>query len=132
MRQQLASARGEAEELRARASQPPLDPKVIQLAGEQPAPGSSGQIYWDKENNNWVVAVSLPPPPEGKVYQLWFIKPGGPVSAGFIKPNEKGYGFNVINVPPDLASLDAAAITLEPEGGSESPTLPIYAQGKAG
>lgn len=131
-RQQLATARGEADELRAQVSQPRLNPKVIQLAGGQPAPGSSGQIYWDKENNNWVVAVNLPPLPEGKVYQLWFVKSDGPVSAGLIKPNDRGYGFSVINVPPDLGSLETAAITLEPEGGSALPTSPIYAQGKAG
>ncbi|HVF89125.1 MAG TPA: anti-sigma factor [Blastocatellia bacterium] len=131
-RQQLASARGEAEELHAQVSQPRSDPRVIQLVGQSPAPGSTGQIYWDVPNNNWVVAVNLPPPPRGKVYQLWFVKPGARISAGLIRPNEKGYGFSVINVPHDLGSLDAAAITLEPEGGSALPTLPIYALGEAG
>jgi anti-sigma-K factor RskA len=29
----------------------------------------------------------------------------------------------------DIGQLAAAAITLEPEGGSEQPTMPIYAIG---
>jgi len=131
-RRQLATARGEADELRAQVSQPRSSPKVIQLVGQPPAPGSTGQIYWDVPNNNWVVAVNLPPLSKGKVYQLWFVKPGAQISAGLIKPNEKGYGYSVIKVPPDLGTLDAAAITLEPEGGSPSPTMPIYALGEAG
>ena len=131
-RQQLASVSGEAQELRARLNEPPTDPRVIRLDGQPPAPDSSGQIYWDKANNNWVVAVNLPRPPQGKVYQLWFVKPDVKINAGLIKLDEKGYGFSVINVPPEIGSLDAAAITLEPEGGSAAPTLPIYAFGKAG
>lgn len=132
MRQQLASARSESDDLRAQVGQLQGDPKVIRLAGQAPAPGASAQIYWDVAKRNWVVAVSLPPPPEGKVYQLWFVKPDAQVSAGLIRPNDQGYGFAVINVPSDLEGLKAAAITLEPEGGSASPTLPIYAMGEAG
>lgn len=131
-RQRLAAASGEAQEMRARLNEPPSDPRVIRLDGQPPAPDSSGQIYWDKGNNNWVVAVNLPRPPRGKVYQLWFVKPDAKISAGLIKLDERGYGFSVINVPPEIGSLDAAAITLEPEGGSDAPTLPIYAFGKAG
>ena len=131
-RQQLASARSESEELRSQVGELQGDPKVIRLVGQAPAPGASAQIYWDVAKRNWVVAVNLPPPPEGKVYQLWFVKADGQISAGLIRPNDKGYGFSVINLPPDLAGLKAAAITLEPEGGSPSPTQPIYAVGEAG
>lgn len=131
-RRQLASVSSEAQELRAELNEPPSDPRVIQLDGQPAAPNSSGRIYWDKANNNWVVAVNLPRPPPGKVYQLWFVKPDAKINAGLIRLDDKGYGFSVINVPPEIGGLDAAAITLEPEGGSEAPTLPIYAFGKAG
>ena len=131
-RQQLASARSESEDLRAQVGQLQGDPKVIRLVGQAPAPGASAQIYWDVAKRNWVVSANLPPAPEGKVYQLWFVTPDAKINAGLIKPDDKGYGFSVINLPSDLAGLVAAAITLEPEGGSVTPTLPIYAVGETG
>lgn len=105
--------------------------RIIPLAGQQPAPGSSAKIYWDVPGNRWVVTADLPPPPEGKVYQLWLVTPAAKVSAGLIRPDNSGHGFSVIQYPSNIDQLAAAAITLEPEGGSEQPTMPIYALGKA-
>ncbi|HEY7543345.1 MAG TPA: anti-sigma factor, partial [Blastocatellia bacterium] len=42
--------------------------RSIQLNGQAAAPQSSGNIYWDMQKNRWVVAVTLPPPPPGKIY----------------------------------------------------------------
>ena len=92
--------------------------REIALAGQPPAPSSSAKIYWDVQKNRWVVTADLPPPPKGKVYQLWFVTSDAKVSAGFIATDESGHGFMVTNVPNNLAPIDAAAITLEPEGGS--------------
>jgi anti-sigma-K factor RskA len=39
--------------------------------------------------------------------------------------------FTVVQFPSSVTQLDAAAITLEPEGGSEQPAMPIYATGNA-
>jgi hypothetical protein len=104
--------------------------RIIPLAGQEPAPDSSAKIYWDVPGKRWVVTVDLPPAPEGKVYQLWFVTPEAKVSAGLISPDTTGHGFAVIQYPSNLDQLAAAAITLEPEGGSEQPTMPIYAMGK--
>ncbi len=104
--------------------------RVLTLAGQPPAPGSSANIYWDVKDNQWVVEANLPPAPEGKVYQLWFVTADAKISAGTFKPDSEGHGFAVVHVPSDLKQLAAAAITLEPEGGSEQPTMPIYAVGK--
>jgi Anti-sigma-K factor rskA len=104
--------------------------RKILLAGQEPAPDSSASIYWDIQGNRWVVTADLPPAPEGKVYQLWFVTPEAKISAGLINPDKKGHAFKVIGFPPEITQLAAAAITLEPEGGSEQPTMPIYALGK--
>lgn len=104
--------------------------RIIPLAGQEPAPGSSAKVYWDVQGNRWVITADLPPAPEGKVYQLWFVTPTAKVSAGLITPNKTGHGFTVLRFPPNVAQLAAAAITLEPEGGSQQPTMPIYALGK--
>lgn len=104
--------------------------RLIQMDGQEAAPQSSGSIYWDVEKNRWVVAVTLPPLPAGKVYQLWFVTPDAKISAGLIRPDSGGKGVALVEVPRNINKLAAAAITLEPEGGSEQPTMPIYALGK--
>jgi anti-sigma-K factor RskA len=105
--------------------------QTIELAGQEPAPDSSAKVYWDVQGARWVVTADLPPAPEGKVYQLWFVTPEAKISAGLISPDKNGHGFTVVQFPPSVTQLAAAAITLEPEGGSEQPTMPIYALGSA-
>lgn len=106
-------------------------PRVLQLEGQEPAPSSSATVYWDVQGNKWVVSANLPPAPEGKVYQLWFVTPDAKISAGLIHPDGSGHGFVQLQFPADIGSLAAAAITLEPEGGSEQPTMPIYVLGNS-
>jgi anti-sigma-K factor RskA len=103
--------------------------RLIALTGQPPAPSASGNIYWDVPNRKWVVSAKLPQVAQDKVYELWFVTRDRKVPAGLIKPDEKGQGFIVIDVPADLGRLAAAAITLEPEAGSPQPTGPIYALG---
>ncbi|MFL6214967.1 MAG: anti-sigma factor domain-containing protein [Blastocatellia bacterium] len=103
---------------------------VIALAGLEAAPNASANIYWDHQQNRWVVSASLPPAPAGKVYQLWMVTTDAKISAGLIEPNPRGHGFVVVNVPANVGQMQAAAITLEPQGGSPQPTMPIYVMGK--
>ena len=103
--------------------------RIIPLAGQEPAFDSSAKIYWDIPGKRWVVTADLPPAPEGKVYQLWFVTAEAKISAGLINPDATGHGFAVVQFPSNLDQLAAAAITLEPEGGSEQPTMPIYVLG---
>lgn len=104
--------------------------RIIQLTGQAPAPNSTATIYWDVQGNRWVVTADLSPPPEGKAYQLWFVTAQAKISAGLIRSDKSGHGFTALQVPADIGALAAAAITLEPEGGSAQPTLPIYLLGK--
>jgi anti-sigma-K factor RskA len=107
--------------------------RVIPLRGLQPAPGASGRVYWDTQRNRWLVVVDLPPAPPGKVYQLWFIAPDDrKISMGLLKTDDTGHATASVEMPPGLGQPAATAITLEPEGGSAQPTLPIYAMGRAG
>jgi len=130
MLNQLNQKRNELEQINMALSSPGA--QVIVLQGQEPAPTSSARIYWNKQDRQWIVTANLPAPPTGKTYQLWFVTANARISAGLIKPDETGHGFAVINVPEDIKQLAAAAITLEPEGGSAQPTMPIYALGKIG
>jgi anti-sigma-K factor RskA len=131
LRNQLSQENEKVYEL-ARINQAIRSPnsRTIELAGQEVAPTSTANIFWDTNGNQWVVAANLPPAPEGKVYQLWFVTADAKISAGLIKTDPKGHAFTVIDVPRDLTNLAAAAITLEPAGGSAQPTMPIYTVGK--
>lgn len=103
--------------------------RIIQLTGQEPSLRSTATVYWEVEANRWVVTAELPPAPEGKVYQLWFVTAQAKISAGLIHSNRRGHGFAILQFPPDIGPLAAAAITLEPDGGSEQPTMPIFVMG---
>ena len=143
-RQQVAALQSESAELRARADRQAVKAQEIEqinavlTAGNSEViplkvdPAYSAKIYWDRQKNRWLVAVDLPRPPEGKGYQLWFVTPDAKISAGMIKTDETGHGFNIVDIPPAIGTVAFAAITVEPESGSEQPTSPIYAIGKVG
>jgi len=96
----------------------------IPLGGQQVSPESYANVYWDKANNNIYLDVQgLPEPPEGKVYQVWSLtlNPLTPTSLGTID-NFKEDTNKIFEIANANAS-EAFGITLEPEGGSASPTL---------
>ena len=102
----------------------------IFLATQPDIPPSRADVYLSGQEKRLLVSADLPPAPAGKVYQLWFLAPG-PKSAGLIQADQSGHGFAQANVPSDIVTLTGMAITLEPEGGSSQPTMPIYVLGKA-
>jgi anti-sigma-K factor RskA len=120
----------ELEQIRDALSAP--ESRVIFLSGQKPAPPTSTTIVWDTKANRWLVTANLPQPPPGKVYQLWFVTASAKVSAGLIQPDSTGRGFAVVQVPSEIGKIAAAAITLEPAGGSPQPTSDILALGKIG
>lgn len=106
--------------------------RVVTLTPLQEARPPAVDLYLDAPNNRWFVSANLEPVPEGKVYQLWFVTSTEKRSAGLIRTDESGHGFTTVTVPPGIGKIDAAAITLEPAGGSPQPTMPILALGKLG
>ena len=65
-----------------------------------------------------------------KAYELWLIpKSGAPIPAGVFKPDAQGSA-TVVNPPlPAGTEAKAFAITVEPEAGSSTPTMPIVMVG---
>ncbi len=97
---------------------------VIPLGGQEVSPTSYAKAYWNKENEKvYIDAKGLPEPPDGFVYQVWSLKlsPLTPTSMGlledFASDENKVFALNNPN------ESEAFGITLEPAGGSESPTL---------
>lgn len=105
---------------------------VVLLGGQAVAPESSAKVYWNKQTSAvYVDASGLPEPPEGKVYQVWALKlnPLTPTSIGLLD----GFAANGTRIfaVENASGAEAFGITLEPAGGSKSPTLDqLYTLGK--
>jgi anti-sigma-K factor RskA len=95
------------------------------------APPPEGKAIYSRQNSGLIfVASNLLPLPAQKAYELWIIPTqGAPIPAGVFKPDAHG-GAMVINPPiPTGVEAKAFAITIEPEQGSTTPTMPIVMVG---
>jgi hypothetical protein len=103
--------------------------QTIALAGTDVSPESAARVFWNPGAEQlYLSAGNLPAPPTDKQYQLWAIVDGKPVSAGVFDVAPDAPLFQALSSQIDQAS--AFAITLEPRGGSPSPTLEaMYVQG---
>jgi len=103
----------------------------VKLAGQAVAPQAYATVYLNKAKGEIYVDVAgLPKAPEGKVYQIWALKldPLTPTSIGLVDDNEANSGvFKMDN----YQGAQAFGITLEPAGGSKTPTMEqLYTLGK--
>ncbi|MEZ4792478.1 MAG: anti-sigma factor [Gelidibacter sp.] len=96
----------------------------VPLSGQGNFATTYAKVYWDKSNKEiYLDAQGLPAPPPGKVYQVWSLKlsPLTPVSLGtidnFMQDDNKIFEIQNLN------ESEAFGITLEPSGGSETPTM---------
>ncbi|WP_395057021.1 anti-sigma factor domain-containing protein [Flavobacterium sp.] len=98
---------------------------VISLAGQTVAPTASAKVYWNKETQVvYIDASGLPEPPEGMVYQVWSLKLKPeltPTSIGLL--SDFTAENNKIFAVSKTGNAEAFGITLEPAGGSKSPTM---------
>ncbi|SHN15288.1 Anti-sigma-K factor RskA [Cyclobacterium lianum] len=77
-------------------------------------------VFWDKESSEVLLSVNqLADLDENSDYQLWAIGADGPVGIGLVNPSER---LNLQHMQA-AGAAQAFAITIEPRGGSESPTL---------
>lgn len=106
---------------------------VVSLAGQAVAPSAKAKIYWNKQTREvYVDASGLPEPPEGKEYQIWSLKLQPqltPTSIGMLSRFKTNA--NKIFAVERTNDAEAFGITLEPAGGSASPTMEqLYTLGK--
>jgi len=105
---------------------------LVNLGGQTAAPQAFAKIYYNKQTAAvYVDAAGLPEPPEGKVYQVWALKldPLTPTSIGLLE-NFKSDPHRIFSVDK-AAGAEGFGITLEPAGGSVTPTMAqLYTLGK--
>lgn len=72
------------------------------------------------ENRMLLLTEGLADPPDGKDFQVWTDHDGTMVSAGFLNPVN---GEALLEIS-GFGDADGVGVTVEPDGGSETPTLP--------
>jgi anti-sigma-K factor RskA len=102
---------------------------IINLAGQGATPQAQARVFWNKSNRQWHVRVeNLPAVANDRVYQLWFVpRTGNPISAEVFNTDASGSTEFDIPVPPEVTTLMAAAVTVEP--GPRGSTLPTTSNG---
>jgi len=85
-----------------------------------------GQVFINRERGVLLFAGNLPAMPIGKIFEMWFVPKGGgaPIPAGLFR-GENGQGIHFRPGAVDPLQIAAIAVTLEPEAGSTTPTMPI-------
>lgn len=96
----------------------------LPLNPQQVDPKAFAVAYMEPQGKKMILdAKYLPEPPRGKVYQVWSLKfePLTPTSMGlledFAENEKKVFQIDLIE------GTEGVGITLEPEGGSETPTM---------
>jgi anti-sigma-K factor RskA len=103
------------------------DAMRVTLVAAKTPPQPQGKAFYVRDRASLIfLASNLQVLPAQKVYELWLVPTSGaPIPAGTFKPDAHGSA-TVINPPlPGGVQAKAFAITVEPEGGSSAPTLPI-------
>lgn len=97
------------------------------VAAQTPPKPHASAFYSPKMGRLLLMASNLEPLPEKKAYELWLLpaKGGAPMPCGMFWPDAKGDA--MMDHPLSEAGIEAKgfAITIEPESGSETPTMPI-------
>lgn len=97
---------------------------VINLAGQAVSPKSFAKVYWNKTSKAvFIDATGLPAPPKGMVYQVWALKlnPLTPTNVGLL--TDFTANSSKIFAVENNTTAEGFGITLEPAGGSKSPTM---------
>lgn len=92
--------------------------RVVTFEGQ--APGSLSVAYAPGTTGVYVLASDLETPPAGRVYELWMISDGTPVSGSCFRPAADGSVFRLVDA--DVGTTDTMAVTLEPSECSTRPT----------
>src|SRR5215471_567579 len=97
------------------------------VAAKPASPAHIKTIYQKDKGHILLLASNLAPIPDDKVYQLWILPATGgpPVPCGTFPINSKGNGMMLDTTEAPGVEAKGFAVTVEPVGGSKTPTLPI-------
>jgi Anti-sigma-K factor rskA/Putative zinc-finger len=113
---ELSDTRSDLEQERDRLAALVDDQGGMRLGG--PSGGAVGTMLPTDDGGIFLVH-GLEDAPDDHTYQVWLIEDNRPTSAGTFDPSE---GVGTLEVDEPLEGVDSVAVTIEPDGGSSSPT----------
>ena len=93
--------------------------RTYELQGSGAAQNARGEVVGVGDGKAVLIAKNLPSAPEGKAYEAWLMRGGVPEPAGTFEPHD---GVAAMPIEGPLHGADAVAVTVEPSGGSPTPT----------
>ena len=95
--------------------------KRVVMNGTDNSPNALATVYWNESSEDVYLSIqNLKELSEDQQYQLWAIIDGKPVDAGVFDPDSPGF---LVLMKKIGANAAAFAVTIEPRGGSEDPSL---------
>lgn len=132
---QTEMVRDEAESAQARAvldtlTNPAAQRVVLTPDSATPAPTGRATYMPDKGMLTFIASNLVPLQPY-KTYELWLIPADGrdPIPAGTFKPDERGNASLLLPELPKGVAAKAFGVTIEDDGGAQTPTMPIVLAG---
>jgi hypothetical protein len=105
----------------------------VVLTSSAVKPPPEARLAYNAEKGSLVfLATSLASIAADKTYELWVIPANGhsPIPAGTFRPDAQGYASVILPQLPKGIVAAQFGVTLENEGGSATPTMPILLGGK--
>ena len=103
-----------------------FDAKDIRTSSGSVATGRATVAYSESADAGVLVMNDVPPPKSGTVYQMWLVGPEGATSAGTM--TDKDVAPSTTAVIPHIGNAKSLAFTVEPPGGSTTPTSSFVAE----
>ena len=90
---------------------------------------ASGTAFMPLSGSGVLSVVNVPMPAEGFVLQLWYFRDDStpPVPGGTFTVDANGIGYMLI--PADVGTFRGVGVSVEPAGGSQTPTTAMILQG---
>jgi anti-sigma-K factor RskA len=100
------------------------DLRVIHMKAADTVNGPGIQFFWNEKHRSGLAhAFRLPPAPANHSYQLWVIADGKPASVKVFDSDPDGHAMvEGLALPPTSRGVTAVYLTVEPAGGSPTPT----------
>jgi hypothetical protein len=127
----MRTSEGSAAEVADLFRDPHAQNVVLTASKETPPP--EGRLAYNSSKGTLVfLATNMVAPAGGKTYELWVIPTGGEaaIPAGTFTPDAQGYASVILPPLPKGVTAAQFGVTMEQEGGSSTPTLPILMGGK--
>jgi anti-sigma-K factor RskA len=108
--------------------------QMVLVHQQTPPQPQMKMIYSRQKGSLFLMASNTPVLPENKIYELWLLPADGsaPMPAGWFKPDNKGNGMIFHKLKSSGIEAKGFAVTIEPAGGSQNPTMPIVMAPAAG